>query len=680
MRPVLATVVVLLFFCTSAVANPVLCIDGTCTDFECGQPIAPASVNRAASLKQAAAHWTLARVEASATAVSCDAPRTIRLLVDTKALGHDEKVTVRLGDATTSWAVDVGRERDVLLSLPNGAFDVYAEAPGVGRSASLKVPTDGAASLTLPLRPFPVIAGGVLDDRSGRAVAGAVVQTDTGVSTTTNARGRFEIAIDPREWPQALHVFATGYANASAVVPSAHVATRLDDFRLQSAGSVEIEIVERSNAAVIAVSLYRLNGDARKVGALFAEKNVVHVTGQTARVVFEGVETGEYIAVLRGKRPSERFAERIYIRDREKTARTIDLDPFTVDFKLKSQDSNPAAMIRLRNRDALWESEEVLDQKGEASVTLWQGGRLKATVESEGRLPFVATREVDALTREWVLEVPEAEVTGIVVDREENEPVAQAQLVIEMRSPDGYSLSIKAAADGSGHFRFSPVTPGTHTIRAAGKGYATQSITYQFGETETQRAVRVELSATPTVRVRVLSNGAPVSGASILAFEGIQQRGRATTAHDGTAPILVPVGESHDIFVLPMEGSMGTATISDTSEEVTVAVPTPACRVVLAAENIDHEPISNVQVVVRMNGRVWPLELMQKLESQGLLVRSRRDGRVVFDRMPCGVYEFWPVGSDAEVKALAGGAGPTAPVRVMAQPGENRVVMTFDHP
>ena len=45
--------------------------------------------------------------------------------------------------------------------------------------------------------------------------------------------------------------------------------------------------------------------------------------------------------------------------------------------------------------------------------------------------------------------------------------------------------------------------------------------------------------------------------------------------------------------------------------------------------------------------------------------------------MPAGRYEFWPAGSQGELQALAAGAGPAAPVRMNAAPGENIATLTF---
>ena len=87
----------------------------------------------------------------------------------------------------------------------------------------------------------------------------------------------------------------------------------------------------------------------------------------------------------------------------------------------------------------------------------------------------------------------------------------------------------------------------------------------------------------------------------------------------------------------------------------------------------------NVGVVMRYNGRVVPTEVIAMMATyQGAIASSGPDGRIIFEHMPPGLYELWPVGSVAELRRLTNGVGPEAPVRMTAAPGENLAELTFE--
>jgi hypothetical protein len=152
----------------------------------------------------------------------------------------------------------------------------------------------------------------------------------------------------------------------------------------------------------------------------------------------------------------------------------------------------------------------------------------------------------------------------------------------------------------------------------------------------------------------------------------------SSTDPAGQVRIPVPDGETHDVFVVPREGSFAFATVGAGSDAITLLVPPPSSRILVRTESTDKEPIPNVSVMVRYNGRVLPPELLEAMVTlHGSRANSDSQGRIVFRTVPAGVYEFWPVGSDAELRAVAAGAGPVAPAKLAAAPGENMAVLTF---
>ncbi|HYC89958.1 MAG TPA: hypothetical protein VEO54_12155, partial [Thermoanaerobaculia bacterium] len=113
--------------------------------------------------------------------------------------------------------------------------------------------------------------------------------------------------------------------------------------------------------------------------------------------------------------------------------------------------------------------------------------------------------------------------------------------------------------------------------------------------------------------------------------------------------------------------------------EPSIRLSRATSRIEIRAESESHQPIPNVAVVVRYNRQLLPREVVQELRRmQGARSSSRADGRIVFDHMPAGLYEFWPAGSAAEMRLLFAGAGPQAPVTMHAVPGDNVAVLTFE--
>ena len=171
----------------------------------------------------------------------------------------------------------------------------------------------------------------------------------------------------------------------------------------------------------------------------------------------------------------------------------------------------------------------------------------------------------------------------------------------------------------------------------------------------------------------------PISGARLIQYEGLTRKTMGTTDNGGTVEILIPPGEVRDVFVVPRDGSLAFVRFAAPGKDTTVVVPDGVSRIVLRAVTEDGKAIPNVAAVMRYNGILIPYEVVAALTSrQGTQPASNAQGQLVLDHMPAGIYEFWPVGSPAELRELACGVGPSAPVRIAATPGENVAEMTFE--
>lgn len=213
------------------------------------------------------------------------------------------------------------------------------------------------------------------------------------------------------------------------------------------------------------------------------------------------------------------------------------------------------------------------------------------------------------------------------------------------------------------------VFPGEHTIRAVSADYPVSETIYTFGEEEESRSLTIALHRTPMTRLSVVdARGMPVLGATVFVVPGdstIAASGR--TDASGQTPIFIPEGATHNVLVVPRDGSLGAMRIKSGTRQAQMILGQGSSRIVVRAESESHEPIPRISLDVRYNGFLLPVEVMEALTARGSMTVSDADGRMILNHMPAGTYELWPV---------PGNAG-SAPVRMIATPGDNVATLTY---
>jgi hypothetical protein len=168
-----------------------------------------------------------------------------------------------------------------------------------------------------------------------------------------------------------------------------------------------------------------------------------------------------------------------------------------------------------------------------------------------------------------------------------------------------------------------------------------------------------------------------VSGAAVLDFVGYTLTGERFTNEKGEVDLPKKPGQSRSVFIVPRDGSFAFSRVDDL-EELAVTIPPPRATIIVRSVDTEGQPLSRIWLVMRFNGIALPFEVQQSLvRQQGAVTVSGNDGNVVLRSLPLGAYEFWPVGSVAEVRAVMSGLGKDAPVVIAAAPGLNEAVMTF---
>ncbi|HEX2061918.1 MAG TPA: carboxypeptidase regulatory-like domain-containing protein [Thermoanaerobaculia bacterium] len=522
---------------------------------------------------------------------------------------------------------------------------------------------------------LPVLSGAVFARASGAAVGGAAIHAGETIVALTDPTGRYSFEADPARWPESITVHAAPFTPVTIPVPRARTSAALRDIHLSLGGSIAVALEQPRPGEVVEVELLKLQ-EGRTRATNVTRKSVTHEP-----MIFEDLAPGAYVVLAKGDEPWERRGEIVEVTQgtAEKVAMTI--APFRLTLRTRL-DGQPLARteVELTHRDGRWDGKLTTDDAGEAMATLWQGGRVTAAVHSTAvTAPWLERRTIATDDTELRLDVPLHEITGVVVDARKGTPIPGAALRLKVVTDAGFTLNVGATADEQGHFRIAPAAYGEHTLRAAAAHHPPMEMTYSFRAPEERRSLSVRLDAAVPVRVHVTGpRGAPIDGARAMHFRGLGRLGISRTDPGGLVEIPVPEDVPSELWVVPRDGSFGFLPLSADAGELSLRIAEGTSRIVLRAESEARVPIPNVSVVVRYNGRVLPADVIEALRTmQGARPATDEHGRIVFDHMPAGVYEFWPVGSPAELRELAFGVGPEAPVKIIAGVGESVAVMTF---
>ncbi len=668
-----------------------LCLTGApCRDYVCSERVEPAAQPRPFTVSAGSSPtYYLGVLKAGESTVPCAGYGAFELRLSTRKLPRRGDLHISVADVSSGlWELSIPERQlvnAITVKLPRGTYEVSIKG---FRSVSVRksvVIADSPASVVADLEPLPRLSGTVLARTTRLPVAGALISTDVlsddvEKSAITDAAGRFAIDVDPDQWPAKVIVRAIPFAETSAPVPAARVNTTLPEIYVSRGGTVSVEVRQQEPGQVVELELQpivRNSATGKPVSTL-----PVPPSPQTALLRFENVEPGRYVVLAKGDEALERHGTGIDVVQGEDVTVNIVVTPFSLRVRTKVEGENLGnADILLTNLQGYWEGPIHTDAEGQADVNLWQGGKARSAVHAVGfSSPHIERRTLtDGEDGEWVLDIPAREITGVVVDSKTGQPIPGAALALHIDARDGSSLSVKTNADSEGHFRFFPVPYGKHRLRTAGVRYSQSEMNYLFLEPEQDRDIAVRLDRAATVAVTVLNHlGAPIALAQVIRFKD-RVRMQAHTDSSGKIDVPVPEDRAVEVYVVPRDGSFGIATLNADRKETVIRIADGIARIVVRAETEEGAPIPNVALLTRYNGRVIPVEVFDAIAgTRGGRIGSDREGRLILARMPVGLYEFWPVGSEAELRALEAGVGPEARVKMAVTPGENVAIMTFE--
>lgn len=662
-----------------------LCIAGAeCRDALCGQRLTELDERRTFTFAMPAATH-LGVLKPGDRALACDGYSDLTLRVAAKP---PKRTTVRLAVSAANgdqWELKLDGDqlrKPLALRVAPGAYRLALAAPHFMPARTSVTVAARPVLATLAFQPAPLLSATVRDHRSQDPLIGAMMTTDGGDSVLSDATGHFSLEPDQEKWPTRLTITAPGYSPATVAVPRAHASKTFGDILLGRGGTIIVDLTRDVASEALSVELNRLPSGAMVAGP--AVKSVEVSAGeQTAKVTFENIEPGDYDVLLKGSGPAERRGELINILDAEVKHVSIELTPFRLHLRARYQgEPLRQASIRLKSIDGRWGGRFDTDAEGEATVQLWQGGKTSVTLGAPGvfTAPYFENRELpEGDDTEWLLDVPGREITGLVVDAATGKPIPDARVILQTETADAGSLASRTTAGSDGRFRYAPARYGKHTLTALAKDYLPAEIEYVFAEPEQRREMVIRLEHTTSAHVTVVdSRGAPVGEARLAVFRGFEFVVFGLTDESGTGVVPRPADQLYDVWAIPRDGSFGVAQVTADAERTTIRVADGLSRIVLKTESEAHQPIPRVGLLIRHNGRLLPEVVLKAIgDSQGVRIWTGAEGIMALDRMPTGLYEFWPVGSLAEMRALARSIGPDAPAKLIAAPGENIAIMTF---
>lgn len=572
------------------------------------------------------------------------------------------------------WRVDIAPRNATIqtdLVLPAGKYGLSVECEDFE-------PFTGELEIhggTVPqkfvgtLERIPRITGRVVGTAAGTI---AQVDDESGRNLGQTApSGEFSIPIRRGSWPPRIRIGALGYGTEVVELPSTPSVVELPEVRLEQAGTIVVSGAGENLQRIQSVDVFRVTGMRGKTA---------HRTFDAAelrRAAFEisRLTPGKYLVVASGAKPLEKYgalmdvtAGQVSRFEANWTDHTLELRTFIGEERLGD------AEIKVESVAALWDSTVTIPAEGALDVGLWQPGELVYLLQAPKAIIHSGT--VEFTPPVVTIRVPTRSVEGQVVEDLTGEPLEGVQVVL---SGGGSMRQAKSGADG--RFRFVGVDAGTIQLSAGGtQGFSRESMPITLSEDAQTRSVRFRLQRRRERTLEITtSRGTPAASATVFDVGDNAVLGVATT--DSRGIVRLPLRQRNALIVMDGDRTVHAQVISGEAkdDEVTrVRLLDPVASVTVATEAGQGRPIEGISLAMRVNGVFFPVEMMSVLTARtGLDLRSGPDGRIRLNRLPVGIYEFWPVRSRSDIEAVLSGRPGPAPVVLNVGPGENFARLTF---
>ncbi|MEA2339072.1 MAG: hypothetical protein QOE82_3079, partial [Thermoanaerobaculia bacterium] len=178
--------------------------------------------------------------------------------------------------------------------------------------------------------------------------------------------------------------------------------------------------------------------------------------------------------------------------------------------------------------------------------------------------------------------------------------------------------------------------------------------------------------------------GEPIARATVIdgVGDGVNPDHIYTSDGAGQLTLRLRPDETRTLYVVPREGSFAIIDVraANAAEGVRAVVP-PAMGTLRIRAVANGTPLAGVTPLFRWNGRFVPPPVPRFFpfsDPSKTGVWTDASGRVELRAMPAGVYEFFPVRSEAQEAAVVLGRSTDTPIRIGFNGGSVEVVFDFD--
>ena len=389
---------------------------------------------------------------------------------------------------------------------------------------------------------------------------------------------------------------------------------------------------------------------------------------------------GTYIVLLSGEGPFERFAAMVGVRGEvEEELRLTLPQPRRLRGTIRLGNASAGdAVLNFDHKRFAWKTALSASADGTFETTLWQDGEFTLLARG-GALTSPVHRPVRIDGPTVTVDLSPLRITGVVSDAD-GLPIPEAS--VSLRNEVGReAVTVRLLTDGHGMFDFVDVKPGPYNLSVSADGYliATDHRVIVTGETAVERVGITMSSGLPRPLRIVDGAGKPIANAAVNVVSDGRLRSNTTTNLEGRATATLPDSGSAAAWVLPPGGSLAVVRFDAgqaAPEPRTIVVPKGSASVVIDVLTPDRSGVPGLTLLMRYNG-----ELLLPGASAAFGLRTNEKGRARLERVPPGLYEFWPFASTEEaaelMEAQAFSPAP-APITVEAAEGESRAVVVVE--
>ncbi|HEV7426751.1 MAG TPA: hypothetical protein VGQ46_10315 [Thermoanaerobaculia bacterium] len=546
--------------------------------------------------------------------------------------------------------------KPISIRVPRGSYSMQIAAEH-HKGDRRPIKTEAAdLPVQVTLAPLPAVTGRIVtmkksgDDKEPKEtpVAGAqIARSDAKVIGSANEQGAFRIEItDPR--------------TEELVISSPGLGTRTVPLKILAADT-DLGLIRLSNGVKLSIHIARADSvrskalHAQLTEASRTEYDNTNIASRELKagdddLVFADLSEGEYYVTLSGDAPLEKLTTVIPIKA-EDVSKEIRIVPFQLQGTVRlGNDPLRSGSVGVHERYHTWSAESLIDTDGHFGGPMWQSEGISGWVNSKetGAMPVDGSPSLVGDPAAWDITLRRRLITGRVFDAETKEPIARADLHMELevksQSPAGetrlgrlYS-TVHIGADGT--YSMLAAKDGVYDLAATAPEHVSQKTTIDISAEDESKTADFPLTkGIEQIVDFVWPNGEPVANAMVM--EGVARDGHNALWYGGTdasgrLSVRMRAGDAKTFFIVPSEGSFAAVhVVADETKPMRVFVPQPAASLLLTFKDAEQKTVG-AGVAMRWNSEWLPGFVV------GRLKMARADaGALRIALLPAGSYELW---------------------------------------